>query len=128
MLSYPIGVQELLGYPAMPGPVLPGAWLNFCYKTQAEQMLAKVQESFPGCSISLVDASENPFVWNTTDPALVPRIWIIQGNDGSGNVISELAGFLIDRQTKPNPFVDGSGGPNLKAKVFYGIAQLYWGN
>lgn len=136
MLTYPIGVEEIIN-PATGalGPVLGGAWKNFTYLGNAQPMLQQLLAGLPGVSLELVNGSvdEPMFVYQFSG---APQIYLANGQDAQGNVISELIGYIIDRQTKPAEFVDENIGPGdtypagaklqMNLEVAYGYAQFFW--
>lgn len=111
-------------------PVPQNLWFMFSTKDQATTIQDNVKKLDP--DTQLVDGLGSsvfiPIVYGDD----LTKIWVFNGNvrDPSGNQVpfSEFAGSLFDRETKPNVFVDGKGGPNLQAYITNGIAELKWGN
>ena len=142
MRTYPVGVQEMLGSPAVPSRVLRGDWYNFCYLTQAQELMAQMQTQLAaqlgGNQLSLVDGSEEGllFTYSSDAPNATPRIWYIQGQDINGNQILETAGYIIDREVVGAQFIDQGFGPNgvwpagktlkMNFSVGYGYVEFFW--
>jgi hypothetical protein len=98
-------------------------WANICTQGVAESILQKVQAA--GVINTSMSLQPQPFEVLSLEPDL--GFWVINGITFDGVAVSEYAGSLAARETQPNPFVDGKGGPYLKIQKFSGIAQLYWG-
>lgn len=117
-------------------PVPRNLWDYFATQKQAEKLLtANVKpvvadaELMDGLNLDLFIPVR--YTGDGTD-----KIWVIKGTRVIGGLtwsIDEYAGSLCDRRIKPNPFVDGHGGPSLIPVpitvdgVSTGIAQLKWG-
>lgn len=122
------------------GPVPQGLWDYFSTQEQAEKLLkenvlpvVKNATLMDGLNLDLFIPVR--YLDETT------KIWVVKGtwatnltlNSTTTCAIDEYAGSLCDRQIKPNPFVDGTGGPNLIPVPitvdgqFTGLAQLKWG-
>jgi hypothetical protein len=130
MLKQPLVMQFVPGL----GPtlVLESLWGFFSTRDQAEAILPKVRAVVPDAEI-YDSASEfgQPFMYLDQ----VTRLWAFRGKAPFGDVslnIKEAAGWLFDRQEKPQPFVDTNpdtslGGPFLAvSNVGNGFGQLHW--
>ena len=118
---------KLMGLPWQDAFPFTQIFADMCFQGQATPLVAKVEAlGITGVSLANENTAQ-PFGLMTVQPAIA--FWTITGTTASGLPIQEYAGNLIDRQAKPNSFVDGSGGPNLKVKEYpaEGFAQLYWG-
>ncbi len=128
MLTRPVNVEQRNPVTGDVFPVRPPDWKYLCTKADAEVLLGKLAAT-PGASVSLVDADPTQlyFVIEADD---APRNYEIQGSIQVDKdtiiMVEETAGWLFDRQVKPEPFVDGKGGPNLKYQNFSGYAEFYW--
>ena len=115
MLTRPTNVEQRNPVTGDVFPVRPPGWKYLCARADAQTLLSKVA-AIPGASVTLVDAdpTEVYFVIEADD---APRNFEIQGtiqlNKDTSITIDETAGWLFDRQSKPEPFVDGVG-------------ELYW--
>lgn len=120
-------VIKLMGMPWQDAFPFTQIFADMCFLGQAQPIVAKVEAlGISGVQLANQNA-EQAFGLMTAQPSL--GFWVITGTTSSGLPIQEYAGSLIDRMTKPSPFVDGSGGPNLKVREYpaEGYAQLYWG-
>jgi len=130
MLTEPEGVKQDMGLPGKQDlrPISQANWRMFSTKADAEAILKTVQELAPDAQ--LVDASKKmyaPFVYASPEPDIMARI--VYGTVDHLTV-QEFAGDLVDRQSKPNPFVDrfAPGQPRVLRcqPVGAGLGQLYW--
>ena len=114
------------------GPVPPNLWPFFSTKSQAETLLTLVKSIAP--DVVLVDGLGLDLWIPVTYLDEDTKIWVFKGAVPSTNPnnpalgLDEFAGSLWDRQTKPNPFVDGVGGKTLIATaITTDLVQLKWG-
>lgn len=121
-------------------PMPQNLWDYFATEEQAQKLLTdKVK---PVCSnAELFDGLNLDLFIPVRYLDKVTKIWVVKGtvvishtaNSQTTWAIDEYVGSLCDRQIKPNPFVDGQGGPNLIPVPITvdgestGIAQLKWG-
>jgi hypothetical protein len=128
MLTRPVDVQQRNPVTGDVFPVRPPDWKYLCPQADAQALLAKVS-AIPGASVTLVDADPTE-VYFVIDADDAPRNYEIHGvievDKNTTINVDETVGWLFDRQVKPEPFVDGKGGPNLKYQNFGGDAELYW--
>lgn len=117
---------KLMGMPWQDAFPFVQIFADMCFEGQATPFIAKLEAlGISGVSLANQNAQQ-PFGLMTVQPAI--GFWVLSGTTASGLPIQEYAGSLIDRMTKPNPFVDGAGGSNLKVREYpaEGYAQLYW--
>lgn len=144
MLTRPLGVSQYTA-PGMSSntiPVRPGDWKYLCSRSVADALLARIM-NLPNVTASIVDVDPNDFYWSHklegTESDV--RQFEIHGQmNVGGNIfnITETAGWLSDRETKPDASVDrprssqgdqALGGPNLKYDMIdSGDLELYWGH
>ena len=136
MLKMPIGVQEIVGNPPTLQPVLAGAWKYFCLKTDADALCVAINQTF-GLDLKVIEDGEAPvvFVYQSSDPNGVPKVWSIVGQDAAGNEIYESAAWILDRRYKPAFGIDKNlpasvNGPvpvlKMNFATMYGIAEFFW--
>ncbi len=136
MFTQPNAEQKIVEFDPDGNPVetwikvRPDLWNMFATEKQAESIKAKVIAICPDAQ--LMDGL-NLDIWipvryldDTT------KIWVykgsIKGADGNVRGLDEYAGCLRDRGIKPNPFVDGVGGPDLIAvPITVDLVQCKWG-
>lgn len=111
-------------------PIRPSLWSYFSTKEQAESIQAKVTSVCPNAS--LIDGLNVDLFIPVRYLDDTTKIWVykgtITGADGNVRGLDEYAGSLWDRQTQPNPFIDGVGGPNLIVKdITTDLVELKWG-
>ena len=99
-------------------------WEMICTQGVAQSILTKVQTL--GLSNLSMVLQPQPFATYSIEPSL--GFWVINGQTADGTQVSEYAGDLASRESNPNPFIDGKGGPNLHILEVSGIAELYWGS
>lgn len=117
-------------------PVPRNLWDYFSTQEQAQILLQNHVKPIAADSIVLDGLNVDLFIPVRYVGDKTERIWVIKGTvqlQQQTWSIDEYAGSLCDRRIKPNPFVDGSGGPTLIPVpitvdgVSTGIAQLKWG-
>jgi hypothetical protein len=136
MQTPPIGVLKFSAPGMLNGNILIPLnvwdWRNFTEtKQRAQQFVDQVVSKVPYVlSAELQDADSGGVYYSYGLGQTGARYLIVTGTYGDPSnpaIFGEIVGDLIDRQSKPQPFVDGSGGPNLKVKNLGGFAQFYWG-
>ena len=148
MFTRPAGVFQII-YPATGGieeiPIQPDRWKLFCDKGAADAM-AKEMNAIPGVSVTVALDPECPMGYDVQNPGNGVNMWNIAGTyapngtaDGAPTYpISENAGWLDDRRTKPSTAVDVDrnpgadktfpvGGTVLHIDILSGVAQFRWG-
>ena len=150
MFTRPVGVTQKI-YTPQGGidsiPVQPDRWKYFCDKGAAD-FIAGLIGKIPGVDASSVQVAldaEAGFEYDVANPGNgvnMYNITAVYAPNGTAEgaptfPISENAGWLFDRQTKPltmidvdrNPGGDSSvvGGPNLHLDLLSGVAQCRWG-
>ena len=110
-------------------PVPANLWPYFSTKDQATTLLPKVQGVCP--NVQLLDGLGLDLFIPVRYLDATTKIWVYKGTVQTGGFnrgLDEYTGSLWDRQFKPNPFVDGIGGPNLIAvPITTDLVQLKWG-
>ena len=114
-------------------PIPAGLWKFFGKKAEAEALLPKVQALAPNAQIA--DWTEffgQPIILNSENPEHI-AIWVFIGDTPDNLHLEEFSGWLVDRETYPNPFVDSNGshskpgGPNLMCRNLDGFdGELHW--
>jgi hypothetical protein len=106
-------------------PVRESLWPYFSTKDQATTLETAVKKICP--SAVLVDGLNLDLWIPVRYLDAFTKIWVYKGMIGERGM-DEYAGSLWDRQFRPNPFVDQSGGPNLIATpITTDLVQLKWG-
>ncbi len=124
------------------GPVPQNLWDYFSTESQATELLRKKVLPIPGMTgVQLLDGLGLDLFIPVRYLDDTTKIWVVKGiwttnftpNSTTPCAVDEYVGSLCDREIKPNPFVDGVGGPNLIPVPisvdgqFTGLAQLKWG-
>ena len=106
-------------------PIPPNLWPFFSTESQATNLGAKVRGICPNAQ--LLDGLNLDLWIPVRYLDKITKIWVYKGSIGDRG-LDEFAGSLWDRQFKPNPFVDGVGGPNLIAvPITTDLVQCKWG-
>lgn len=119
---------KLMGMPWQDAAIAaPGVFADMCFQGQMAGIVAKAQAAGVQNAQVYNQNGQQPFGLFTIQPAIA--FWVLTGTTSNGTPVSEYVGNLIDRMTTPNPFIDGTGGPNLKIKDYpaEGYATLCWG-
>lgn len=95
--------------------------------SSATALLARVRALQPNAS--LVNGN-NTLPWPIMTINASIAYWLIQGisADGAQVAYDDIAASLIDRETSPNPFLDGAGGTTLALREYpaEAYATFYW--
>ena len=141
MLTQPYAVDQIYTTTAPGGvieqtliPVQKPNWKRFCMESDANNFLKVMQTVAPGATMAVQEGlleESLMYVFTYTDPTVSPRVWMVNGALANGDTIGEYAGWLMDRQTCPLPFVDNtSGNPKENTLQYtdeFGTVEFFWG-
>jgi hypothetical protein len=110
-------------------PIRPDLWPFFSTQDQATSLMSKFMALAP--NVKLLDGLGLDWFIPVRYLDLTTKLWVFKGVVPSPSYIrglDEFAGSIYDRQFKPNPFIDGVGGPNLLAvPITTDLVQCKWG-
>jgi hypothetical protein len=138
MFTYPTGVKKILYNGSLQSlrRVPAQDWFNFCAIGDAQGFVKQLESmpSMAGFSFSVAaNDPESASDYQYDDPGQPVQMWSTLGTAPSGRTLPILIGDLIDRETRPNMFLDihnsdGTlGGPVLHLVDLGYAYELAWG-
>ena len=107
MLTRPLGISNVDWMSRSTYPLQPSQFKDFCLKADAEAMCEKMKALLPSSSFSVIDLDANGGMYDYRGVQEGgPRYYGIRGtvqlDNGEQVLVDEIAGSLVDRETKPN--------------------------